>query len=167
MTLALVASDILFNLDILGSVSAHQTLMVEGDRLGFENRYAQWVRRPLSGDGRKQIKDAIEKTFAICEELLHSYQCNMYIGQETLQHEQKMIVNNISNTLKSIISRKQRVLDGLETLSTFERYNQDPEFKIQMSRFSDRMLRICEWAEKILLEIHPKHDVIVREQDLP
>lgn len=150
MALAIVASDVLLNLDIIGSITNHQTLMVEGDRLRFDTRYIQWVRRPLTGDSREQIKAAIDKTLSTCEELLHSYQCNTYvIGSDAskMQHEQIMIVTNIADTLHNIVIRKGKVAAGLEILSTFERYTHDPEFKIQMSRFGERMLRICKWAE--------------------
>jgi hypothetical protein len=150
MAVPTIVSDILLNLDILGSITNHQTLLVEGDRLRFDLRYAQWVRRPLTGDGREQIKTVIEKTFSICEEILHSYQCNSYItNPDIVNHEQTMIVNNISDTLNNIVTRKTKVIQGLETLSTFERYTGDPAFKIQMSRFCERMSRICKWAETL------------------
>lgn len=152
MALANVASDILLNFDVIGNITTHQTLMVEGNRLGFEVRYAQFVRRHISGDGRKQIRDAIEKTFTICEELLHSYQCNTYVlnfSDSRLHQEQAMIVTNIRDTLKQIMERRTSVIEGLETLSTFERYNYDPEFKIQMERFKERMQKVCKWAESI------------------
>lgn len=170
MALASVASDVLLNLDILGSITNHQTLMVEGDRLRFDNRYVQWVRRPLTGDSRDQIKCAIEKTLTIAEELLHSYQCNTYVVHpdlERMQHEQTMIVTTIFDTLTNVVARKAKVMAGLDILSTFERYTHDPEFKIQMSRFSDRMQRLCKWAEGLQLTI-AKHGLVkLDRQKLP
>lgn len=54
--LSVIVSDMLLNLDILGSISNHQTLMVDGDRLRFDTRYAQWIRRSVTGDSRAQIR---------------------------------------------------------------------------------------------------------------
>lgn len=162
MALAVVASDVLLNLDILASISNHQTLMVEGDRLRFDTRYVQWARRTLTGDSRDQIKNAIEKTLLTCEELLHSYQCNIYVispDTSKMQHEQTMIVTNIADTLHNIVARKAKVIAGLDILSTYERYTQDPEFKIQMTRFGERVLRICKWAE-LLQGIIVRHGVV-------
>lgn len=153
MALAVIVSDALLNLDILGSITINQTLMVDGDRLRFDTRYAQWFRRSVSGDSRQQIQNAIEKTFTIFEELLHSYQCNIHIIQPdtpNMKHEQAMIVTRIADTLKSICARKTKVIEGLDKLSTFERYSGDSEFKIQMTRFGDRMQNISKWAEKLL-----------------
>ena len=162
MALSAVASDVLLNLDIIGSISNHQTLMVEGDRLRFDTRYIQWARRTLTGDSREQIKAAIEKTLLTCEELLHSYQCNTYVVcPETakIQHEQAMIVTAIADTLSNIVTRKAKVMAGLEIPSTFERYTHDPEFRIQMTRAGDRMARICKWAE-LLQGIIAKHGIV-------
>lgn len=160
MALSTLVSDLLLNWDILGSLTNHQTLMVEGDRLRIDTRYGQWLRRPLSGDGREPIKHAIDKTLLLCEELLHSYQCNMYvISPDTLcmQHEQKRIVSNIRDTLEHLLSRQARVLAGLQVLSTFERYAQDPEFKIQMARFQERVTRLCQWAETLRDLVDRRH----------
>lgn len=41
------------------------------------------------------------------------------------------------------------MITALEILSTFERYSGDSEFKIQMTRFSERMQRITKWAETL------------------
>lgn len=165
MALAILASDILLNLDILGSITNHQTLLVEGDRLRFDTRYMQWMRRPLTGDSREQIKAAIDKTLSMCEELLHSYQCNTYVvcpDAHHMQHEQTMIVTQIADTLNNIVARKARVVSGLEILNTFERYTHDPEFRIQTFRFGERMVRLCKWAE-LLHGIITKHGVVKLE----
>ena len=151
MALQTIVSDVLWNLDIIGSISNHQTLMVDGDRLRFDNRYLQWIRRSVSGDSREQILQAIRNTFSRCEEVVHSYQCNTYVitPNPSVLNEQLEIVSNILDTLQSFITRKSSVVSGLAILSTFERYDSDSAFRIEMSRFMERMQKLCRKCEQI------------------
>jgi len=151
MALQTVVADILWNLDIIGAVSNHQTLLVDGDKLAFDTRYLQWLRRPVTGDSRSQILAAVDKTFQLFEEVLHSYQCNSYISNTTthVHQEQLEIADNILNNLQNLMSRKTHVNNGLSTLSTFERYNDDSGFKIEMNRFSERMQKLCRKCETL------------------
>lgn len=149
MSMQTVVSDILWNLDIIGSISNHQTLLVDGDRLAFDTRYFQSIRRPFTGDSRTQILAAISKTFKVFEEVLHSYQCNSYISDNTthIHQEQLEIADNILTNLNNLTSRQADVATGLSTLATFERYNDDSAFKIEMNRFSDHMKKLCRKCE--------------------
>lgn len=160
MALQTVVADVLWNFDVISSVDSHQTLLLDGDRLQFDTRYAQWLRRPISGDSRKQILVVLERTFARCDEVLHSYQCNTYIGSATsgLLQEQRMIVTNISDTLHSILKRQEPVIKGLKTLGTFERYSVDSAFSIGVTRFVEHMQRICRWCETLLGTISGKSE---------
>lgn len=162
MSLATVVSDILWNLDIISSIGSHQTLLVDGDKLGFDTRYMQWLRRPMTGDSREEILHAINKTFKLFEEVLHSYQCNSYINNAIshVHQEQLEIADNILTNLKNLMKRKDKVVQGLITLSTFERYNNDSGFKIEMKRFEERMMKLYQKSEQIeqkMLQKLPHH----------
>ena len=151
MALKTVVIDIMWNLDIIGSLTNHQTLMVDGDRLQFDTRYVQWLRRTVTIDSRERILNAIRKTFDLCEEVVHSYQCNIYIKgipeEHLCHHEQLEIISNILENLQSFINRKKMVVEGLNVLCTFERYSQDTAFRIEMGRFMDRMQKLCRRCE--------------------
>jgi len=154
MSLSMVVSDILWNLDVLGAVTNHQTLLVSGDKLAFDNRYLQWVRRPISGDSRSHILSALEKTFGLFEEVLQSYQSNIYVNTAgNLSHEQSEIADNILINLKNLVDRQECVNTGLNTLMTFERYNHDSAFKIEMNRFMERMDRLCKKCQNLTSRI--------------
>jgi hypothetical protein len=152
MALSTVVADVMWNFDIIGSINIHQTLLVNGDKLNFENRYFQFIRRTITSDGREQILQTIDKTFTICEEILHSYQCNMYVNTEqfeNLHQEQLEIVSTIYDTLHNFIDRKKSVMNGLKVLSSFERYNDDPAFRIEIKRFNDRLEKIMKKCEQL------------------
>lgn len=149
MALKSLTGDILWNFDILGSIDLHQTLLVDGDRLNFDNRYLQSVRRTISQDSRDHVLRVIQKTFDQCEELLHAYQCNVYCHQQRkeLKQEQLDIVTTIHDNINHILSRKQRLIDGLTNLASYERYANDSAFKIEIQRFLDRVEKICKKCE--------------------
>jgi len=146
MSLQCVTEDILWNLDILGSISNHQTLLVDGRKLDFDNRTLQWLRRPITGDSRDQILDAIKHTFVMFEEVLRSYQCNAYLHPDLkhIHQEQLEVVETIMTNLDSLVARQQNVKRGLSTLATFERYNTDSGFRIQLNQFTEKMDKLCE-----------------------
>ncbi len=154
MALSMIVSDILWNLDVLGAVTNHQTLLVLGDKLAFDNRYLQWVRRPISGESRSHILSALEKTFGLFEEVLQSYQSNTYVNTPgVLSHEQSEIADNILINLRNLMERRECVTTGLNTLMTFERYNHDSAFKIEMNRFMERMERLCKKCQSLTCRI--------------
>ena len=161
MALPTIVSDILWNFDILASLSFNETLLVDGDKLGFDKRYLQFARRSITRDSRDAILHAIQKTFTLCEEIIQSYQ--YVINNETLramcdkmgsipdivwlQNEQIDTANCIFENLQHLIVRKPGVIKGLTTLSTFERYDSDTSFKIELNRFIEKLeklIRKCE-----------------------
>ena len=161
MALQTVVNDILWNLDIISLVNTNQTLLVDGDKLGFDMRYLQGLRRPLTGDSRNQILAVIQKTLNLCEETLQSYQFVLNSDSQRLfcekigsipdtvwlQNEQIDVINNVYDNLQNFISRKKGVIRGLQNLSTFERYNNDTSFKIDLNRFVQKLekfIRKCE-----------------------
>jgi hypothetical protein len=167
MALSVVVGDVLWNFDIIASINIHQTLLVDGNRLNFDNRYFQFLRRPLTGDSRDLILQVIEKNFTVCEEILHSYQCNMYINEKDenkLHQEQKEIVGTIYDNLNHFIERKSKVINGLKILATFERYNDDPSFRIEMKRFVDRLEKLIKKCEALKLKM--KHLVVEKDCDI-
>jgi len=152
MALTTLFDSLLWNFDIIGSINIHQTLLVNGDKLNFETRYFQFVRRALTSDSREQILQAIDKTFSSCEEILHAYQCNMYVNSdqvEQLHQEQLEIVSTIYDNLNNFVARKANVIKGLNVLSSFERYNNDPSFRIEIKRFTERLEKIIKKCEQI------------------
>jgi hypothetical protein len=151
MALNTVVNDILWNLDTIGSINNHQTLLVTGDRLNFDTRYMQFIRRPFTGDSRDQILNTVEKTFKLFEEVLHSYQCNHYLNPQAkhIHQEQVEIADNIVNNIYALKERKDAVIQGLTTLSTFERYNDDSGFKIKMKGFMERIVKLYAKCESI------------------
>ena len=171
MALQTVVNDILWNLDIISEVTNQQTLKCDGNRLEFDNRYLQYIRRSLSNDSRQLILHTIQKTFLLIEEIIQSYQ--YVLSSESLrvvtnktpeipdgvwvQNEQVDIANNIYDNLQNFILRKNAVIQGLRTLSTFERYNTDTSFKIEMNRFIDKtekLTRKCETIRSKMRQIY-------------
>lgn len=144
MALDTIVSDIMWNLDIIRAITNHQTLMVHGNRLEFDNRVLQWLRRPLTGDSRQQILNAIQNTFTMFEEVLRSYQCNIYIQNpdDYKQAEQSEVIDKIYTHLTGFIERRNEVFNGLEILSTFERYNNDHQFNIRLKSIKTTINRL-------------------------
>lgn len=161
MAVQTVVNDILWNLDIISAVTTHQTLMVYGDKLEFDARYLQHLRRHITNDSRQLILHTIQKTFSLCEEIIQSYQYvlsseslkSICIDSPTvhdsvwLQNEQIDIANSIYDNLQNFIQRKAGVIQGLKTLSNFERYNMDTSFKLEMNRLiekTEKFTRKCD-----------------------
>ena len=167
MALQTVVNDILWNLDIISEITNQQTLMCDGNKLEFDNRYLQYIRRSLSNDSRQLILHTIQKTFLLIEEIIQSYQ--YVLSSESLrvltdktpeipdgvwvQNEQVDIANNIYDNLQNFILRKAGVIQGLRTLSTCERYNTDTSFKIEMNRFIDKTEKLTRKCENIRLKM--------------
>jgi len=167
MALNTLVQDILWNFDILSRVSLHQTLLVVGDKLDFDQRYMQCARRTFSGDSREAILHAISKTFIHCEEILGSYQ--YVINNESLrilcekmdsihdmiwlQNEHVETGNAIFENLQHFIDRKNGVIKGLNILSTFERYNSDTAFKIELQRFVEKIEKFIRKCENMKLKM--------------
>lgn len=161
MALQSVVGDILWNLDVVGAIDNHQTLLVQGDRLAFDTRYFQFIRRPVSGNSRQQILTTLEKTFILFEEVIQSYQSNNYVNSSTpLTSEQIEVADNIMCNLKNLIHRQALVIHGLTTLSTFERYNQDSSFKLEMNRFIERISKLCRKCETLVSKLQTRLPLI-------
>ncbi len=148
----LVDDVILWNLDIIGDIKNHQTLLVVGYRLNFDNRMFQSVRRALSEDSRDHILQAVESIFVFMQEVLQAFQCNHYVGRcamQQVQQEQLEIVTAVRRTLRAFVAREDKVKSGLKTLGTFERYNNDSGFKLKMERFAGKMTNLCAKARQL------------------
>ena len=141
MALKTLFQDIMWNLNTLSSIDNHQTLLVTGDKLNFDTRFFQSIRRALSEDGRKNVLNAIEKTLYLSDELLSSYQHSHYLcpGRIPQHEEEKEMANHMLTHILEIESKKEKVIEGLEKLATFERYQADASFQISISNFKNKI----------------------------
>ena len=144
MALNTLFSDIIWNLDTISFIENHQTLLVNGDKLCFDDRFLQSLMRIVTDDGRQQILAAIEKTYLMTHELLNSYQHSTYLQpyQGTLYQEKVDIADNINHHLSEIESKRDQVIKGLQILSTFERYTMDSSFQIKIKKFISQTINI-------------------------
>lgn len=152
MALPTVVSDILWNMDILGSITNHQTLWVDGDKLGFDTRYMQWLRRPLTGDSREHILHAVKKTLTLFDELLQSYtliHSNNRSRQDEVELDEIML-----NNLHELNKREDKVNKGLSILSTFERYNGDSAFRMEVERLNREVQRLCQKSRALVSKMN-------------
>jgi hypothetical protein len=146
MALNTLFKDIIWNLDTICSIDNHQTLLVFGDKLNFDDRLFQSIRRAMTDDGRSQIVSAIDKTLTLTNELLTSYKHSNYI-QPSIKYtyqEQMDIAENINNNVTEIENKKDNVVTGLQVLSTFERYTSDAAFQIKIKSFIQNINKIYE-----------------------
>jgi len=159
MSLKLHVEDVLWNFDTIGGVDNHQTLTVSGDKLGFDDRYLQSVRRTFTGDSRESVMETIKTTFDRADEILKAYQCNYYIQPNTphIHQEQIEIVKEMQNHVKEIHDRCDPLSNGLDRLSTFERYINDSSIQTKISRLKKRVQQLrskCQHlSEKILARL--------------
>ena len=141
MALNSLFKDIMRNFNTVANTNNHQTLMVKGDKLDFDNRNFQALRRMISDDGRKEIIKVISKTLKLTQELLHSYQNSIYLQQLTPYSYQ---AENIFNNVNELQEKKEGILQGLDVLGTFERYVNDPSFQLEIDEFKKIVHRICD-----------------------
>jgi len=162
MALNLIFSDVIWNLETISSLDNHQTLLVFGDKLNFDNRLFQSVRRTFTDDSRTQIASAIEKTLALAKEIFTSYQSCVYMNPTTLRcQEQDDVADNIVNNLKLLESKKDGFLRGLQILSTFERYKGDPSFQIKIGLFTTNIKAL---ADKCAV-LRSKYESLLKQTD--
>ncbi len=184
MALQTVVNGVLWNLDVLSNITSHQTLLVQGDKLDFDNRYLQIIRRPLTQDSRSSILQAIQRTFQICEEVTQSYvyvlnsDSNRLRNEKTeaftsseaqsiwLQNQEFDTAISIFDNLKKIIERETNVVSGLQALSNFERYAEDKAFKIEMKSFIEKMRRIARRCQNILVSMRTIYNSSLLESGL-
>ena len=154
MALTLAFDIVLCNLDTISGVSVHQTFKVTGHKLQFDESYVPSVSRTFMGDSREKVSEAIGNTINMLQELIQSYQLNIYVtGKQVLSSEQWDIVRTIKIQVKQIIDRKSGVLDGLNRLSDFKRYTDDKEFKLKINRFKTKFENIVEKIKEELLPL--------------
>jgi len=142
----------LWNLDILSEITEEQTLLVNGSKLEFDNRYLQFIQRSWTKDGRQQIVETIAKTFKIIGEVLTSYSTHYCFYQEKkteLSMEQVKILADMQNHMKYVAEKQQGVLTGLQNLASFERYKDDPNFKHNLSRLKNFVWHNRQYDQKI------------------
>ena len=152
MALNTLCTDILWNLEILRSLEANNTLMVVGDRLSFDNHRFQAIRRTWSGDSRSHIVSAINKTLTLLDEVLVSYQYCVYLQVQplftsTFSQEQSDITEKMCDNLASIIEKHEGVNQGFDTIKRFERYTSDIAFMIDVDNakaYFQRLIAKCQ-----------------------
>ena len=147
MALQTVAHHILFNLDILGELQNHQTLLVDGERLRIDDRYLQCVRRAISGDSRLQTLGIIAKTLGLYGELLQAYQLALR-GQPDEE-----VLESMQANLARLSGREARVVTGLDKLLTYERYSQDSAFRIEVQQFMAELQKLNRKAKTLQAEM--------------
>jgi hypothetical protein len=152
MALNTLFKDIIWNLDTICSIDNRQTLMVFGDKLNFDDRLFQSIRRAMTDDGRSQIVTVIEKTLTLTNELLTSYKHSNYIqpSMKYTYQEQMDIAENIANNVTEIQNKKDNLIKGLKFLSTFERYKSDAAFQIKIKNFIGKINRIFKKCENLI-----------------
>jgi hypothetical protein len=148
MSLTTLFKDVAWNLDTVASIDNHQTLLVFGDRLDFDTRVLQSIRRALTDDGRDQILRVIDKSLTLAKEMLVSYQHSVYLQRpiqfHTLLHQEHLdIAETINNQVGELNDKKEKIIQGLTILSTFERYKQDSAFQIKIANFISVVERLC------------------------
>ncbi len=142
MSLDTLCTDILWNFEILSSLEPNQTLLVSGDRLSFDTRRFQSLRRALTDDSRTQIVTTINKTLTLLGEMLTSYQYSVYlqppvggyVGHGSASQERFDTTERMYDNLETIVSKYEGVVKGLNVVKTFERYTKDVGFLIDIER---------------------------------
>lgn len=152
MALNTIVADVLHNLDILAEITNHQTLLVNGDRLDYDQRYFQSLRRSLSGDSRHNVLKVIHRTFDKFQEIIESYQSQTYSSSYHIRsrREEKDLMDNIVDNIQSLIQREQKVIQGLQILSTFSRYDKDPSFRIKIDRLKKKIHNLCKKGQSLI-----------------
>jgi hypothetical protein len=151
MALTTVINDILWNLDTLAALGNHQTLMVMGDRLFVDQRYFQCLQRHFTGDSRQQILKATEKTLKMLDEVLKSYALFL---EQPAHNPRDDTWENMLHNLQALRLRKDKVLQGMTVLRTFERYESDPAFTIELSRFMACLQKSHKKCEELEQRLH-------------
>ncbi len=148
MALQTSFDDVMWNLKILSSIDNNQTLYTKGDKLYFDNRMCQFLRRYFDGDSRTKIQNVIDKTLKVLNEIITSYKLVLQKEQNGTQ------LCNLSDTVETNIQEFLNIYDqvnkGLETLSTFERYNSDMEFKISTETYKKKIINMVKNCKEIV-----------------
>lgn len=162
MSLKLHVEDILWNFDTIGGVENHQTLTVSGEKLGFDDRYLQFVRRSITGDSREAVMDVIKNTFDRADEILKSFQCNYYIQPDTphIHQEQIEVVKEIQTNVKELLDRCDPLSEGLSRLATFERYINDSGIQTKIVRLKKRVQDLRTKCQRLTEKIQQRLGVI-------
>lgn len=154
MALSCIVSDIFANLDILIAIEPHQTLLVNGDKLGVDGRYFQSLCRAWTRDSRDSILHAIQKTLLHWEEVLCAYHnCIRLEQSKSGTGEQSDTLQEVYDYLIQMQNRRELVVRGLNRLTTFQRYAHDTTFKIDIQRFIVRIQKLTRKCTKLANDI--------------
>lgn len=151
MALTLVVKDVLANFAVISNVDHHQTLIVQGDRLAFENRPCQWIWRWVTGDSRHQVIATIHKTMEVAEQLIQNYKSSMFMWPDQHCHADQL--NPMLDNLKDLRDCHEPVIRGLDLLASYERYKRDSCFQMEVQQFKKQIGRIHKRSHLLLQQV--------------
>lgn len=141
--------EISWNLQMISSIIIDQTLQVNDKKVFIENRgiWAAFWRPPST---RNMVLNAITFTWELLDELLVSYQNCALLTTLNISEQDKQIVFNIFLHLNEICNYEDPIKIGLNTLTTFKRYQTDYGFTVQVRSLILEFQKICNRAKSII-----------------
>jgi hypothetical protein len=151
MSLTNLFNQIVWNLDMISSLGNNQTFYVVDTKLFIENRTMAGYWR--SGETRVLILDAVEYTWTSIDELLTSYQNTNFLQPHIFYESRKNdVTEKIKSQLQEFVNKEEKVLEGLNRLATFTRYQTDSSFLVRIGRMIAEFKRLCLRANSLSLK---------------
>ncbi len=153
MALSNIVNNIFASLDILVALDSHQTLLVNGDRLAVDSRYFQSFCRAWTRDSRDSILHSINRTLLHWDEVLQAYANTIRLHTNQKTPELSDMLMDVYDYLVRMQSRRDKVIQGLTRLTTFQRYAHDTAFKIDVQCFIDKIQKLVRKCDFLIAEM--------------
>jgi len=145
MAMETVSADVIWDLSTIARLRTHEDLRVESRRLYHEDRWLPGLRRRLFGDSRWSVASHLERDLRLLRELHVSYR--------TYRHHDADTRHRIATSLNTILELLPQAQAGLDRLSQHNRYQQDANFELQLSRIKQNWSEVWEEWTNLHIEL--------------